>query len=183
MLESLMNMLGTLAMLLLVFRAAGTSVGAAIAGAARLLPFYLPASILANLAIGAGVLLFLLPGLYLLGRLAPLAPVVAAEEQRNPIAALKRTFEITRGNGWAIIGLVLLIAVAGSILLFVATSLVGIVFTLLLPESTARLVMRIVSAGAGAALATILILIYAALYRRLGGTGAQAAAGGGAAAR
>lgn len=192
-LENVANMLGTLAILQLVFRAAGTSVGGAIAGAVRLLPFYLPAAILANLVIGAGfAFVLLLPGLdlagrlllllpvavaslYLLGRLSLLAPLVVAEEERSPVAALRRTFAVTRGKGWAIIGLVLLIAVAGSILLWVATSLVGILFTLLLPESTALLVMRIVNTGASTALATLLILIYAALYRRLAGTGAAPA--------
>ena len=166
-LESLFNMAGTLAILFLVFGRSGTSVGGAIAAGFALLPSYFLAAVLANFAIGIGFAFLIVPGLYLVGRLAPLAALVVAEGVRNPLAALGRTVALTRGHGWAIAGLVLLIAVAGSILLLVLASLAGILVTILLPDNAARLVMLILTTASGAALSALLILVYAAVYRRL----------------
>jgi hypothetical protein len=166
-LESLLNMAGTLAIMFLVFGRAGISVGGAIAAAFALLPGYFVAAVLGNIAIGAGLALFVLPGIYLMGRLAPLAAVVVAEGVRNPFAALRRTFAVTRGNGWAIAGLIVVVAVAGSILLLVLASLAGILFAILLPQDTARFVMLVLTTAAGAALTALLVLLYAAVYRRL----------------
>jgi hypothetical protein len=173
-LESLLNMAGTLAILFLVFGRTGISVGGAIAAAFALLPSYFVAAVIGNLAIGAGFALFILPGVYLMGRLAPLAAVVVAESVRNPLAALRRTFAVTRGHGWAIAGLIVLVAIAGSILLFVLGTLLGILFSIVLPETTARFVMLVLTTASGAALTTLLILLYAAIYRRLAGREADA---------
>src|SRR4051794_3440782 len=88
-LGSLVNMVGSIAILLLVF-SRGITVGGAIAAALALLPSYFIASLLSSIPIAFGFLLLIVPGLYLLGRFAPLSAVVAAETRRNPIDALVR---------------------------------------------------------------------------------------------
>ncbi|HEY0086508.1 MAG TPA: hypothetical protein VGB65_11425, partial [Allosphingosinicella sp.] len=101
-LSALVGMVGTLAIMFLIFRA-NVSVGGAIAAAAALFPFYFAASFLSSLAIGLGLFLLLLPGIYLFGRFGPLAPAMVAESLRNPLAALGRTWALTKGKGWAVV--------------------------------------------------------------------------------
>lgn len=168
-LQTLLNMVGTIAILTLVFARSGTSVGQAISTGFALLPFFFLASVLSSIVIGIGLALLIVPGLYLIGRLTPLGPVVVAEHERNPIAALKRSFEVTKGNGWRVLGLVLVVALAAAIVMMVVNMLLGIVFVLAAGQDIGALLSRIVEAATGAALATLLVLLYAAVYRALTG--------------
>ena len=166
-LEALVNMLGYLAILYLVLARAGTSVGSAIAAGAALVPFYFLASLVAGLVLALGFVLLIVPGLYLFGRLVPLGPVMAAESRRNPLDALRRTFDITRGRGWAVFGLVLLVGIAGVVVTGVVNMVLGIVFTIVAGRDLGGLLSLIVSSATGAALTVVLTLLYAAIYRAL----------------
>lgn len=169
-------MIGSIAILLLLF-ARGITVGAAIAAALALLPAYFIASLLGSAAIGVGILFLLVPGLYLLGRLGPLNAVVVAETHRNPIAALRRCWELTRGQGWAVLGLILIVALAAAIVVAIASSLLGIVFVLVAGQETGRLLTLLVATAGNAAMMTLLLVLSAAIYRRLSeGRSADAAA-------
>ena len=167
-LQSLINSLGTIAILTLVFGRPGTSVGAAIGSAAALLPFYFLASILVGLILSLGFLLLIVPAFYLFGRLAPLGPVIVAEDRRNPIEAIRRTFEVTRGHGWAVLGLILLVAIPGAIAMGVINVLLGIVFSLVASREIAAFLVMIATSLSAAVLTVVLILLYAAVYRALG---------------
>ncbi|HEV2747675.1 MAG TPA: YciC family protein [Allosphingosinicella sp.] len=169
-LGTIVNMAGAIAMLLLLLDRDGRTVGNAIAGTLPILPAYFIASLLAGLAIGCGLLLLIVPGLYLFGRLAVLGPVLVTEE-RHPLRALARSFELTRGKGWAIIGLVALVAAAALVLGFALIAVVGTLFRLLASDRLELLLVAMLSAFASAMLSGVLILLYAALYRRLAGAG------------
>ncbi|HEX8449202.1 MAG TPA: hypothetical protein VF652_06385 [Allosphingosinicella sp.] len=175
-LSRLVSMVGEIAILLLLF-SRGISVGGAIAAAFALLLSYFAASVIGNLAIGLGFLLLIAPGLYLLGRLGPLGSVLVAETHRNPIEALRRCWALTAGHGWAILGLVLIVAVAAAIVVGVATTLLGIVFILAAGQEIGQLLVLIVRTAGNAAMMTLLLVLSAAIYRRLsaGNTGAPAA--------
>jgi hypothetical protein len=165
-LNSLVGMTGAIAILLLIF-ARDISVGGAIAAAVVLLPSYFVASFLSSAAIGLGTLLLIVPGLYLLGRLGPLNAVVVAEAHRNPIAALRRCWALTAGHGWAILGLILIVAVAAAIVVGVAATLLGIIFVLVAGQDLGRLLVLIVRTAGNAAMVTLLLVLGAALYRQL----------------
>jgi len=165
-LGQLVRMIGIIAILQLVFNR-GVTVGGAIAGGVALLPFYFLASLLSGFLIGLGFILLILPGLYLFGRLAPLGVVVVAENRRNPIDALRRTFALTSGRGWAILGLVLLVAIAGFVAVAATVAVLGSVFLLVLPRNLGDLLVMIVSAFAGSVFEVVLLLLYAAIYRAL----------------
>lgn len=165
-LNSLVGMVGSIAILLLIF-ARDISVGGAIAAAVALLPTYFIASLLSSLAMGVGIFLLIVPGLYLLGRFAPLNAVVAAEAHRNPIAALRRCWALTRGQGWAILGLFLIVALTAAIIVGIATTLLGIVFILVAGQDVGQLLTLIVRTAGNAALIVLLLVLGAALYRRL----------------
>jgi hypothetical protein len=173
-------MIGSIAILLLLF-SRGITVGAAIAAALALLPAYFIASMLGSLGIGLGFLLLIVPGLYLIGRLGPLNAVVVAETHRNPIAALRSCWELTRGHGWAILGLILIVAVAATIVVAVASSLLGILFIFVAGQDVGRLLALLVANLGNAAMVTLLLVLSAAIYRRLD-EGRSAAAGPAAAA-
>ncbi|HEX8062607.1 MAG TPA: hypothetical protein VF535_05275 [Allosphingosinicella sp.] len=175
-LNNLIGMTGSIAILLLLF-ARDISVGGAIAAALILLPAYFVASMLSSAAIGLGTLLLIVPGLYLLGRLGPLNAVLVAETHRNPIAALRRCWALTAGQGWAIAGLILIVAVTAAIAVAAAASVLGILFVLVAGQDLGRLLVLIVRTAGHAAMITLLLVLGAALYRQLsGGRSAPAAA-------
>ncbi len=173
-LNSLVGMIGAIAILLLIL-ARDISVGGAIGAALALLPFYFLASLLSSIAIGIGVLLLIVPGLYLFGRLGPLNATVVAENHRNPIAAIRRCFELTKGHGWAVLGLILIIAIAAVITVWVATTLLGILLVLIAGQDVGQLLVLIVRAAGSAAMMTLLLVLNAAIYRQLSGARSAAA--------
>ncbi|HYJ82974.1 MAG TPA: hypothetical protein VEW26_09065 [Allosphingosinicella sp.] len=169
-----LSMTGSIAILLLLF-ARDISVGGAIGAALALLPSYFAASLLGSLAIGIGFVLLIVPGLYLLGRLGPLNAVVAAEARRNPVAAIRRCLELTRGHGWAVLGLILIVALAAVIAVGAASTLLGILFVLAAGQDVGALLALIVRTAGNAAMMTLLLVLNAAIYRRLSGAGSAAA--------
>jgi hypothetical protein len=175
-LQGLLAMLGSIAIFRLIFSRPGTSVGAAIAGALPLLISYFLAALLSGFIIGFGMLLLIVPGFYLFGRLAPLGALLVAEGQRNPLTAISRTFALTKGNGWAILGLVLIVAIAAVVVMLVINSLLGIVLILIAGQELGGLLVLIVTTLTSSALTVLFILLYAALYRRLSPTESAAAA-------
>ena len=170
-LANIVNMAGAIAMLLLLLDRGGRTVGNAIGAAVLILPFYFLASLLSMLIVGVGLVLLIVPGLYLYGRLAVIGPVVVAEGLRNPINAVRRSFEVTRSNGWRVLGLVVLIALAGVIVSYALTAVLGTVFYLLAGQDTGRLLVLILNSLAAAALSTLLLVLSAAIYRALAATG------------
>jgi hypothetical protein len=168
-LSTILSTAGTLAILMLVFRGGATSVGAAIAAAFGLLLPYFIAVVVTGIPIAIGLLLFLVPGLYLIARLLPLGPLMVAEGERNPVDAIRRTWALTRGHGWAITGLFVLIFVAGFVLMTVVGGIVGLVLHLALPEDLANFLGLIVSTATSTALQVVMIFLYAAIYRALSG--------------
>jgi hypothetical protein len=176
-LSTILSTAGTLAILILIFRGGGTSVGAAIAAAFGLLLPYFLAVVATGIPIAIGLMLFLVPGLYLIARLLPLGPVMVAEGERNPLNAIRRTWALTKGHGWAISGLFLLIFVAGFVLMAVIGGIVGLVLHLALSQGLATFVGLIVSTATSTALQVVMIFLYAAIYRALAGrTAAESAA-------
>ena len=88
----------------------------------RVSPSILPllvAGLLAGLGIVAGLILLIVPGLFLMTIWAVIAPVIVLEK-RPPFAAFGRSRELVRGHGWTVFGIViitgLLTGIASSIL-------------------------------------------------------------------
>src|SRR4051794_38268950 len=73
------------------------------------LPVFWPllgASFLTGIGIGGGLLLLIVPGLYLLAVWAVVAPVVVIE-RRKVTDALGRSRQLVRGSGWPVLGAVM----------------------------------------------------------------------------
>jgi hypothetical protein len=165
-LQSFVLMTGSAAMLRLVFARGGT-VGGAIVYAALLLPVYSILIVLMNLAIGAGFVLLIVPGLWLWGRLLPAGAAMVAEDRRNPLDALKRGFALSAGHGWLIVSLYLLVLIPGMILILALSQISGIAFIAAAGQELGTLLATIVLCAGEAVVTTILTMVTAAVYRAL----------------
>jgi hypothetical protein len=169
-LGTIVNALGAIAIYRLLFAGSRVTVGQAIGGALALLPGYVAMSIIVSLALGVGFLALVIPAIYLLGRLTTAAPAMVAENRANPIAAIAASWRLSAGKGWAVAGLILVVAVAGVIVAFVVTALVGLVVVLAVGrDGIGELVLLLVGAAANSALYVVLIVLIAAIYRALRG--------------
>jgi hypothetical protein len=173
--SSLINAVGSIAMYRLIFADRGVSVGQAIAGSLPLLIFYFILTVILSAAIGVGFALFIIPGIYLLGRMIVAAPAMVSENRRNPIQAIGESWRLTKGRGWAVAGLVLIVGIAGFLLTFVIVAVLGSVFLLVGGrDGVGGLLVQILNAAMNAALYTVLIVLIAAVYRALRGGGEAA---------
>lgn len=71
----------------------------------RLLPF-IGLCLLGMLAVLVGLVFFILPGFYILARIA-LAPVVFFEENLGAVDSIKRSFALTKGHVWEVLSALL----------------------------------------------------------------------------
>lgn len=165
-LQSFVVMIGSAAMLRLVFARGGT-VGGALLFAIMLLPTYSLLLVLNGILVFLGLLLLILPGLYLWGRLIPAGAAMVAEESRKPMRMMKRSFEITSGNGWQVLGLYVLVLLPGMVLILAIQQVSGILFILAAGQDLGKLLTEIILALLGAALSTLLTVLSAAIYRAL----------------
>ncbi len=82
--------------------------------------------ILAQLAIFSGLLLLILPGIYLSGRLLLVSIEVMLDPQHVPLQALQRSWNLTAGRVWSLLGGYALWGILRMLLLGV----IGVAFTL-----------------------------------------------------
>jgi hypothetical protein len=163
--HSVVTAFGVMALQSLLLRSERLTVRESLHAAMPILPAYLLANILQGLGVMTGLLLFLVPGFYLLGRFALVAPVVAAERLTSPLAILRRSAELTHGNGWRVFGLLAIIFMTMMVIAMVLTSLTGVVGELLLPPDAAALALTIVSSLVETGMTLTVVLVTAALYR------------------
>ena len=166
-LARLANLVGAISLLLLFLEPRESTVGGVIATAASILPFYFVTYVAATILIAIGFALLILPGLYLIGRVMLYGPVMIAEGVRSPVAAISRSFELSRGNGWAVLGLYLLVGLAGAIVVAAIGMLLGILFLLVAGQDIGTLLTQIVRAIGTAALGLLMVALGAAIYRQL----------------
>lgn len=156
---------GLLTMLALLLRPERPTVGESLKAAVIVLPGYVLASLLQGFALGFGFLLFILPGLYVMARLCLIGAVAAAEQCTNPFEQLRRSWTMTRSNGWRILVMLMILYVTAEIISIVATTLVGLVGELALPQDLANLGVGVVGGLISAGLAMFVALLTAAIYR------------------
>src|SRR5262245_16292984 len=95
----------------------------------RVSPFIgrlLVAGILAGLGIALGLILLIVPGLFLLTIWAVIAPVIVVEDRRA-FESFGRSRELVRGHGWTVFGIVVVVALLSGI----ASSLLQAAFSFL----------------------------------------------------
>lgn len=172
-LVSVVQMAGQLAIWTLLMAAEKPTVGEAIKTALLFLPFYFVINVLANIIVGAGLLLFIVPGVYLALRLAPIGVIAITEGIRNPITAIQRSFAVTRGNALPIFAFLLIVFVVFLIISFAVSLVFGTLFALagleLGPGGLGASLLAVISGIVSAAGTIIFTLMQVTIYRQLTG--------------
>lgn len=193
------SIVGTLAIIHLALRP-GASVGEGIqVGARRFLPMLgavilvgigalilaIPVAAIAGptLVAGAGagagaivallVLLLIAVYIFFWVRLFPMS-AVAVGEAVGPIAIIKRSWNLTRGHFWKLLGFLLLVVVAAMVVMFAISVVIGILLFLVTggppgPDSAAFYVMLVISALVQAVISAIFATLTARIYVQLAG--------------
>jgi hypothetical protein len=125
-------------------------------------PVLLPligAGLLTGLGVGIGLILLVAPGLYLLTIWAVAAPVIVVE-RRGVFDALGRSRQLVRGNGWPVLGTVLVAYLIGIV--------VAVVLTLIAVAIVDGEIVEVVFSVLGSTItAPIAALVASVLYFRL----------------
>lgn len=167
-LASLVSMVGNLAIWRLLLAEGGTSLGGALSTALTLFVSYFIASILSGFAIGLGLLLLFVPGLYLICRFGLVGPAMVAEHIMSPIKGLTASWDYTRNNGMMILLFLVIVTIVGVIATIIAGAIFGALFALLLPENIANIGNKTIQALLSSGLSLIFTLAMTSIYRQLG---------------
>ena len=135
------------------------------------LPYLAPvagASILAGIAITIGLLLIIVPGLFLITIWAVIVPVIIIE-QSGALASFGRSRALVRGHGWHVFGTLVLVY----IIMLVVNIVLGVIFSAL-PHVLGDGLSSVIS---GTLISPFLALVVTLVYYRL--VGSSAPAGGG----
>lgn len=188
----LIGLVGQLAVIRLALSPAQT-VGQAIAHAGRralvyiaasilwLLPFALIGGALASSVVGqtppnagaaAALLLLMAVGFYVAVRML-LTSAVASEEGLGPVATLKRSWSMSRGNWLRLFAFLVLLIIAAAIAMTAVAAIVGLAVRAILgemePMSLAMLIVSLASQIVGAAVTVVFMVMLARMYTQLVG--------------
>ncbi len=147
-----------------------SSPGQLLRAASPVLGQLIAVGVIAGIGIVVGFILVIVPGLYLITVWSVAAPVVVLERP-GALAALARSRQLVRGNGWQVFGVILVLYIVVGVVSFIieaAAQSAG---------SGAGIVVRVI---VGVLTAPLASLAAAVLYFELGGARAgQASPGGG----
>ncbi|WP_164844004.1 glycerophosphoryl diester phosphodiesterase membrane domain-containing protein [Croceicoccus ponticola] len=188
-LATLMQATGLIAIVVLLADRARPTVGDAIRRALQCLPAY----VAATLVLMAGIVLFALmvmvpltlvggqggaaiaivpimaAALWINIRTLVLAPVIAAEQSRNPFEALRRSWALTAGKGARILFFLMLFVVAALVISIVATAVPGTILIAALGQETGGAIVGLIEGFVSAALIMVWSAVIVAVYRQLAG--------------
>ncbi len=134
------------------------SIGETVSAATPYIGTVALASILAGVAITIGLLLVIVPGLYLITIWAVIVPVIVIEES-GALASFGRSRQLVRGRGWHVFATLVLVYV----ILLVVNLVLGLIFSAL-PHVLGSGLSSIIS---GTLVAPFLALVVTLVYYRL----------------
>lgn len=126
------------------------------------------ASILAGIAITIGLLLIIVPGLFLITIWAVIVPVIIIERS-GALASFGRSRQLVRGHGWQVFGTLVIVF----IIMLVVNIVLGVIFSAL-PHVLGDGLSSVIS---GTLISPFLALVVTLVYYRLVGSSQQAAPG------
>ncbi|HEX8535533.1 MAG TPA: hypothetical protein VF662_15335 [Allosphingosinicella sp.] len=122
--------------------------------------------------IALAMLLFLIVFLFVWIRLM-LMTAVAAAESGGPVAILRRSWDLTAGRFWKLLGFALLFVIAAFIMMFAATAVLGIIVALVAgrpePDNVAGLLMLLIGGVFNAVFIVYFTTIISRIYLQLAG--------------
>ena len=118
------------------------------------------------------VVLFTVAMIFAMFRLILVAPVIAVEGVHNPLTAMIRSWRLTQGNFWRILGFLLLILILFAVVAGIVMMIVGLILALVSSGEPQRIVAAVFSSALGAVGVVYFAGIIAAIHRQLGGPAA-----------
>ncbi len=159
---------GIIALYLLLLATPRLTVAGAVKRAVTILPFYIVLTLVLSLVVGLGLAFFIVPGIFLLGKLALATPIMINETPRAPFTALQRAWERSAGRAWSIAALVVIVyLVAMLVSLAVRVGLGTIVLFTLGQQGIGALLLAVLQSLVVTAVTVLLVLVIAAAYRAL----------------
>jgi hypothetical protein len=149
---------------------ADLSIGETVSAATPYLWTVAAASILAGIAITIGLILVIVPGLYLITIWAVIVPVIVIERSAA-LASFGRSRQLVRGRGWHVFGTLVLVF----LILIVVDIVLGLIFSAL-PVLVRTGLSSVVS---GTLVAPFLALVVTLIYYRLTGADSESGQPGG----
>jgi hypothetical protein len=120
----------------------------------------------------AAAMLYLLLFIYVAVRMIMAAPAASAEDI-GPLRIVARSWELTGGHFWGLLGFVLLFFIGAIVVLLAIQTVLMLLVSVLLgpldPMSASALVVGLVQALANAAISTLFAVMIARLYLQLAG--------------
>lgn len=169
-LQALAELVGVAALLALLLDPSRPTVGGALRIVLRRLPVLAGAALLVFLAQGIGVLLLILPALYVIGRSFVVLPVLVAEPERRFGDAMARAIALTRGRVLQLLSLTAVIFLTAQMIVLLLSATASAASSGGgNPVTTAMLATAVAFVGMGMTIA--LTLVRATVYRRLVKTG------------
>lgn len=104
---------------------------------------------------------------YVMVRISLVAPVVMVDGERNPVAALKRSWNLTRGNAGRLLLFYALLLIGFGIVILLVGGLVDLLLRLVLGMELGSTLGTLVSAALQAVMAIFFMAVYAATHRQL----------------
>lgn len=169
-LPNIIGAIGQLAVARMVLRP-GETAGSALAAGFVALPAWAGAALITALPVGIGLILLIVPGVYLMARLFLIAPVVVVERVGS-FTAIARSWQMTESSAWQ---LVLLLVLAGfglvglSLLAAGLGGAIGSVLVLLGSKGAADFAAALVPAVVSTFVAVVSAVAAAVVYRRVAG--------------
>ena len=112
--------------------------------------------------------------IYIGVRMSLIAPVVAVDRVRNPIEALRRSWDLTRGNAGRILGFYVLLGLAFIVVLLVLMGLIGVLLAVVAGGEGAKIGAAVISSLLTGIMTLYFIAIMASIHRQLSGPTAEA---------
>lgn len=139
---------------------------AALRSALGWLPLYFVAIVFVSLLSALGIAAFVIGYFFVFARLSLVGPVMIAERQSNPFAAIARSFALTRGYTFTLTGTFMIVLLGG----YLAQSPLDAIDTWLTvnaPNPIARAIVDLAGSAVSALAAIALALAQVAAWRRL----------------
>ena len=179
---------GSISLLALLSDRGNPTVGEALGKGLRSIPSYIAAQLLSALAAGFAIglplglvaafapppvtvlvgLVLVIFAIYLFVKFSLIAPVIAIDEERNPITAIVRSWQLTKGNSLRIFSFFVLLLIT----VVIIGALVQGILTLILSAiggAVASIGIGVVGALINTLMSVIFLVVLAAIHRQLAG--------------
>ena len=152
-------------------RSIATYLGAQVLQAALLVAMVivlvgLPAALGSRALSALGMLVGFVLAIYLVIKLVLVSPVIAIEGERNPVAAMRRSWALTKGSSLRLLLFFVLLAVA----FIVISSVISLIATLMLAFASSQIAtfgMSVIEAGTNAIAVVVGACVLAAIHGQL----------------